>query len=286
MLSFSLEKACSGESRSQVSPHVCLEVIHMNLGKMFKRACRGILRDWRLVFDHPRLELDEPEYDAYWRARRRHGMGGINSFQRWRAEWILPRMEEHSTVLDIGCGDGGVLLYLLERKNLKPVAADVSSYALSFLRSKGVSTIECDFDDLGSVQELPEVDYVILFEVMEHMRNPERFLKLIEPRVRRAIFFSLPNTGYYAYRVRMLLGSFVIQWRLHPGEHARFWTRRDLKWWLNELEYGDRSEIAIYEGVPLLNRVWGGLFGMAFVGEIKTVDEKRQSHPVVECSRQ
>lgn len=65
------------------------------------------------------------------------------------------------------------------------------------------------------------------------------------------------------------MGKFVIQWRMHPGEHLRFWTYKDIKWWLKELGYDDKSEVMIYEGIPGLNKLWGGLFGMAIIGEIK-----------------
>ncbi len=67
----------------------------------------------------------------------------------------------------------------------------------------------------------------------------------------------------------MLMDSFVMQWCLHPGEHLRFWTYKDLQWWLVQLGYAERSEIHIYEGMPFLNKIWGSLFGMAFVCQIK-----------------
>ena len=235
-----------------------------------KRLYGKIVTTWRLVFRYPRLVLQETDYNAYWQDKRKRNMGAISHFQRQRADWILPRIEEGSTVLDVGCGDGGVLLYLLQHKMFAPIAADISDYALEFLRSRGISTLRFDVNDAEEIPSLPDVDYVILFEVLEHVPHPEKFLSLIEKKAAKSIFFSFPNTGYFPYRIRMLLGSSVVQWRLHPGEHLRFWTYRDLRWWLRELGYANRSEIHVYEGIPLLNRVWGSLFGMAFVGEIRT----------------
>jgi len=109
----------------------------------------------------------------------------------------------------------------------------------------------------------------MILEVLEHMPNPEKFLKLIIKKAKRGVFFSFPNTGYISYRLRLLFGAFPMQWRIHPGEHLRFWTYRDLKWWLKELELYDKSEIYVYEGIPVLNRLWKGLFGAGFVVEIK-----------------
>ena len=225
---------------------------------------------YRLIFYTPKHILLDEDYDAYWRARRAQNMGTINSFQRNRTDWILPKIKDGCSVLDIGCGDGGVLLYLLQNKSITPIAADISDYALEFLQSKGITTIKLDINDFDQVNSLPLVDYIILFEVLEHLSRPERFLQILEKKAKKAIFFSIPNSGYFPYRLRMLSGRFVMQWRLFPGEHLRFWTYRDLKWWLKELGYESRSDIQIYEGIPLLNKIWGSLFGMAFVGEIRT----------------
>ena len=40
-------------------------------------------------------------------------------------------------------------------------------------------------------------------------------------------------------------------------------------WWLRELGYESRTEMHVYEGIPVFNKIWRGLFGMAFVGEIR-----------------
>ena len=112
----------------------------------------------------------------------------------------------------------------------------------------------------------------MLLEVLEHLPNPEQLLKQIRKKGRKSIFFSFPNTGYFSYRLRLLFGSFPIQWRVHPGEHLRFWTYRDLKWWLNEMGFHGKYEITIYEGIPLLNKIMGSLFGMGFIIEIKNCE--------------
>jgi methionine biosynthesis protein MetW len=236
----------------------------------------GLLREWRsqlrharrLIFHYPDLRLDETDYDAYWVSKRKSKMGEISVFQKRRADTVVEDLGEGASVLDIGCGDGAVLLYLQKKKNLKAFAADISEKALRFLESQGVSTIRFDVNRLEDAAQLPEVDHIFLFEVLEHMQNPEGFLKRVEEKARKSIFFSFPNTGYFAYRLRMLLGRTPMQWRTHPGEHLRFWTYQDLKWWLKELGYAGRSSIRIYEGLPILNRLWGGLFGMGFVVRI------------------
>ncbi len=109
-------------------------------------------------------------------------MGIITSFQQQRADWILPKIEVDSTVLDVGSGDGGVLLYLLNHQAFTPIAADISDYALAFLRDKGIETVKLNINNLDEISELPEVDHIIVFEVLEYVQNPEQFLKILEKK--------------------------------------------------------------------------------------------------------
>lgn len=220
------------------------------------------------LYRYPAIHLEACDYDQYWKDKRKNELGSTNVYQRIRAEWIIKRIDEDATVLDVGCGDGGVLLHMLKHKSFKATGADTSQYALDFLNSQGVNTILLDLEEADSASQLPESDYVLLLEVLEHIQSPEHFLKKIEGKAHKAIFFSFPNTGYLRYRLRLLFGSFPLQWRLHPGEHLRFWTYRDLHWWLRELGYLDRSEIHVYRGIPVLNRIWKGLFGEAFIVKI------------------
>lgn len=225
---------------------------------------------YRLIFGTSRLRLEQTDYDSYWKDKRGATMGALNSFQEARAEWILPRITPGSTVLDVGCGDGAVLQYLAKRASFHAIGADVSAVALEYLQTRGIQTLTFNINDFEAIHALPEVDHIILFEILEHMQNPERFLKLIQTKARKSIFFSFPNSGYFAYRLRLLFGRSIKQWRLHPGEHLRYWTYADLEWWLRELSLDKRTEFSVYEGLPLLNRLWPSLFGMAFVGEIST----------------
>jgi methionine biosynthesis protein MetW len=218
---------------------------------------------------YPKLVLEEANYDDYWKNKRGSNLGYSNSWQQQRGDWIVNRIEEGSTVLDVGCGDGGVILYMKSKKEFNAVGVDISDICLNFLDSKGVEVIKFDVNDFHGIENLPEVDYVMMLEVLEHMPNPEKFLNIISKKAKKAVYFSFPNSGYVSYRLRLLFGAFPMQWTLHPGEHLRFWTYRDLKWWLKELNLINKSEIHIYEGIPILNKVWKGLFGAGFVVEVK-----------------
>lgn len=215
------------------------------------------------------MVLKETNYDDYWINKRGNNLGYSNSWQKERANWIIQRIEEDSSVLDIGCGDGGVLLYMKKQKDFSAIGADISDIVLDFLDSQKVTVIKFDINDMDSIPTLPEVDYIMLLEVLEHMPNPEKFLNSILLKAKKGVFISFPNSGYFTYRLRLLFGSFPMQWTLHPGEHLRFWTYKDLKWWLGELGLKEHTDIHVYQGIPVLNKLWKSLFGAGFIMEIK-----------------
>lgn len=174
-----------------------------------------------------------------------------------------------NSVVDVGCGNGGLLLYISRRKKIDQIGVDISRLALSFLEQNGITTVLLDLNSIASVESLPSGDHVLALEVLEHLQNPERFLRVLLAKARKSVFFSFPNTGYITHRLRLLFGRFTLDGRLHPGEHVRFWTYKDLEWWLAQQGLDERSSVHVYEGVPYLNRAFPGLFGAAFIVRVE-----------------
>ncbi len=219
------------------------------------------------LFNYPtrRLRHASVDYDAYWVDKRGVGLGKLSHWQRLRADIALSYIDHTRSVslADIGCGDGSVLSYIKDKTQVgRIIGVDISSTALIKARAQGVETILVGKDLLESVDVVPEVDYFILFEILEHIPNSEDLLAAALERSRNGVFCSFPNTGYILHRLRVLFGRFPLQWRLHPSEHLRFWTYTDLKWWLEALGYKN-YKIHTYEGVPVLDRLWPSLFGAA-----------------------
>ena len=108
-------------------------------------------------------------------------------------------------------------------------------------------------------------DYVVMSEVIEHVSNSEYFVKTGYKLAKKALIISIPNTGYYTYRLRLLFGKFPVQWVQHPAEHLRFWTIRDFKSWLTSLNI----DISLLKIVPsngiFLYKLFPNLFGKQIV---------------------
>jgi 2-polyprenyl-3-methyl-5-hydroxy-6-metoxy-1,4-benzoquinol methylase len=210
------------------------------------------------------------DYDRYWEER-----GNVRSeehlhlWQRERALLASTRIERGSTVLDIGSGGGSTLVFLREAIGIVPIGADISEYALQLLKKKNIPAYHVDLLNQSDIDSLPEVDYIIGFEIVEHLSNPEQAVFALAKKARRGMFFSFPNTGYYVYRLQLLFGSFPVQWVAHPGEHLRFWTVRDARRWVPAL--GLRlAELIVYQGPPIFKSICPSLFGRGIMLHIDT----------------
>ena len=213
------------------------------------------------LFYYPKLKWQDVDYNAYWHHRKLTAQTPLNSFQKKRADMALKYLEPNSSVLDIGGGNGRVLLYINERKKLnRMIVADISQDALRMARDNKIEAIEADISRIEDLKSIPPADYIFMFEILEHIPNSEEILNWAAGNSFKGVFFSVPNTGFLFHRLRLLFGRFPLQWRLRPSEHLRFWTVRDMKWWLNEMEIKN-YKLCAYEGIPFLNRLWPGLFG-------------------------
>lgn len=222
----------------------------------------------RELFTYPvsHLSLESVDYDAYWQDKRGSTVGKLSPWQKQRADLVvrcLKEVKEPFSVVDIGGGDGCIPHYLKEVLPIKRATiVDVSDVVLSRARADGFETVMGDINKVEDRALIPEADYIFMFEILEHIPDPEAFLALMRSKARKGVLFSFPNTGFISYRLRLLLGRFPLQWRLHPGEHLRFWTLTDLKWWLKAQGY-TRYALHTYEGVPILKKVWPSLFAAA-----------------------
>jgi methionine biosynthesis protein MetW len=223
--------------------------------------------DLRQLFSYPDVVLrDRPavDYDFYWEKRGRKGQAVLSSWNRQRADAVLKIISEGDAILDIGCGDGSILKYLMDRKKVKGIGVDMNVQVLVAAQSLGIETHLIDLRNLDEVKSLPAADYVIGFEILEHVPEPELLVLALNEKVNKGMFFSFPNTGYYAHRLRLLLGSFPLQWITHPAEHVRFWTVRDVRWWVKSLNL-NLANLITYEGLPFLNRIFPSLFARGLI---------------------
>ncbi len=222
-------------------------------------------RGVRRLFTYPdTARLGVVDYDEYWDKKAQAGLGILSPWRRKRAQVFTDLVSDGDSVLDLGVGDGALLKYMIEHKKISGYGLDVSQKAVDFCRAQGLNVDWADINKPFAEYLKGQFDYVILSEIIEHLPDPEKLLADLRPFIRKAFIVSVPNTGFHQHRLRLLMGKFPLQWVVTPGEHLRFWTRADFRWWARQIGFEVACEVP-YEGTPGLKRWWPSLFAAAFV---------------------
>lgn len=228
-------------------------------------ALANSYRQFKRLFIYPKTaRVGVLDYDVYWDTKLENNIGQLSPWRRKRAQVFTDLVSDGDRVLDLGVGDGALLMYMLERKKIDAVGLDVSPKAVEFCQKQGLNVVLADINKPISDFLDGQYDYIICSEIIEHLPDPEGLLNNLRPFVRKGIIVSIPNTGYYQHRLRLLFGRFPLQWVVTPGEHLRFWTLADFRWWARHLNF-TISRIIPYEGTRGLKDTWPGLFAAAFV---------------------
>jgi len=234
------------------------------------------IKDFRENLIKPMPLHEFEDYDEYWKRREKakieeHRFAPPTD----RAKLISEYIEPDSTVLDIGCGDGTLIDYI--SRNNSPeriVGVDISKEAVEYAKSRGYEAYKMDMtsDIFRSFVQENGFDYIILTEVLEHIREPEKVMLNIRDCFAKSIFVSIPNSGWLMHRLRLLCGRFpIVVIIYHVKEHVRFWTHRDFLYWSEHLGFRVVRYKASSGSKKLgidLGRRWPSLFGIQIVYEL------------------
>jgi len=118
---------------------------------------------------------------------------------------IADMIEPHSRVLDIGCGDGALLDYLVHFRHGDGRGIELSTEGVNASISAGLSVIQGDADT--DLKDYPDdvFDYVVLSQTLQAMVQPKVVLTHLLRISKRAIV-SFPNFAHW--RARLSLGVF------------------------------------------------------------------------------
>ncbi|WP_091472371.1 methionine biosynthesis protein MetW [Methylophilus rhizosphaerae] len=129
-----------------------------------------------------------------------------------------------SKVLDLGCGDGGLLTYLHD--TLKTTGYGIEKDDANWLEAlkNGVDVIQMNLEEGLSGFEDQSFDTVILSQTLQAMHNTETIVREML-RVGREAIVTFPNFGYWRNRLQITLGSMPVskslpyQWFDTPNVH-------------------------------------------------------------------
>jgi methionine biosynthesis protein MetW len=141
--------------------------------------------------------------------------------------WITPG----SRVLDLGCGDGSLLDYLKNHKQVAEIGLEIDPENIEKCLQKGVHVIQQDLNkglqNFGS----DSFDTVLLTQTLQAVRYPDIVIEEML-RIGKNCIVTFPNFGHWRSRVylvnkgRMPVSEFMpYEWYNTPNIH--FCTVRD-----------------------------------------------------------
>ena len=138
---------------------------------------------------------------------------------------ISELIENNTRVLDVGCGDGTLMKFLKDKKNIDTRGMEISKNNVQSCISKGLSIIEGNAEkDLGQFPNL-SFDYVVLSQTLQAFYNPEKVIDDLL-RVANKAIVTIPNFGYWKVRIHLLLkGTMPVtetlpnEWHNTPNLH-------------------------------------------------------------------
>ena len=117
---------------------------------------------------------------------------------------IADQIPNNSRVLDVGCGDGTLLAYLTEKKNINGRGLELSTSKVNEALRNGLAVVQGDLESELSNYTKESFDYVILSQTLQATRNPKSVLETLL-HIGNNIVISFPNFGHWKVRLSLLL---------------------------------------------------------------------------------
>lgn len=130
---------------------------------------------------------------------------------------ISSLVEPGAKVLDLGCGDGELLQWLVENKGVEARGIEINRARVQKAIARGVTVFQGDIDE--GLADIPDqsFDYVILSQTLQETRHPLKVLQEML-RVGRHAIVTFPNFGHWSVRLSHLFSGRAPRTRLFPYE--------------------------------------------------------------------
>jgi methionine biosynthesis protein MetW len=175
---------------------------------------------------------------------------------------IMDWIEQDSSVLDLGCGDGDLLTHLIYEKKVHAQGIEISAKAIHRCVARGLSVLQEDIDSGLADYENESFDYVVLNQTLQQVKKPD-FVLHEALRVGKKVIIGFPNFLHISARFQMFFrgkvpvtSSLPYVWFDTPNLH--FLSVADFR------EYCERRKIRILDSVFLRKNKRGRFFPNLF----------------------
>ncbi|OZI47449.1 methionine biosynthesis protein MetW [Bordetella genomosp. 5] len=121
------------------------------------------------------------------------------------ASWIEPK----SRALDLGCGDGALLAYLRDVRQVQGAGVEIDDHHVIECVRRGVQVIQQNLEDGLALFDDKQFETVVLSQTLQSMHRTEHILREMA-RVSRYGIVSFPNFGYWPHGWSILRGRMPV----------------------------------------------------------------------------
>ena len=115
------------------------------------------------------------------------------------ASWIEPKAK----VIDLGCGEGDLLAYLQENKQVSGTGIERQEAKAAQCIRKGLSVLQGDINEEVLDYQDNTFDYAILSQTLQQVYNPAQLIRSLL-RISKKVIVSFPNFGNWYIRLQVL----------------------------------------------------------------------------------
>ncbi|MBZ5601750.1 MAG: methionine biosynthesis protein MetW [Acidobacteriia bacterium] len=126
-------------------------------------------------------------------------------------------VEPKTRVLDLGCGEGELLAWLREHKQVEARGVEMTAARVQKAIARGVSVYQGDLE--SALEDYPDraFDYAILSQTLQETRDPLHVLRGMLRIASRAIV-AFPNFGHWRVRLSHLWSGRAPKTELFPHD--------------------------------------------------------------------
>ena len=161
----------------------------------------------------PNNPLDNPAFND----NRRYDYSDERFYVRAEFPMIAGWIPDGSKVIDLGCGNGSLMKYILDKKKeVKIEGIEVSDSGVGFCRKNGMNARIGKIDDSGTYKEYreKEFNYAVCNVTIQMVMFPEVLLQEMS-RIANFLIVSFPNFAYIENRFDLLFNGIMPRPMLH-----------------------------------------------------------------------
>ncbi len=116
---------------------------------------------------------------------------------------IADLLPNKSKVLDVGCGDGSLMNFLVKEKHIETRGLELDQNNVQECIYKGLAVIQGDAET--DLYQFPDqsFEYVVLSQTLQAFYKPDKVLDELL-RIGKSVIVSIPNFGYWRVRTSLL----------------------------------------------------------------------------------